>query len=118
MPIQPEQILEDNLVLQLQQLGYSYIPITDEKELVNNLKNQLEKHNGISLTDKEFDRVLNILNKGSVYDKAKTLREKQHIVRDDGTSLYFNFIEQDNWCQNMFQVTRYIFRCIPVHVFR
>ena len=108
MPIQPEQILENNLVAQLQQLNYSYVPINNEKDLLVNLKTQLEKHNNITFSAKEFDRVLNILSKGSVFDKAKTLREKQHIVKDNGESLYFEFIEQENWCQNIFQVTNQV----------
>ena len=108
MSTQPEQILEDKLVAQLQQLGYAFVIIRDEKELLANLKAQLEKHNGIEFTSKEFDRVLNNLSKGSVFDKAKMLREKQHIVRDNGESLYFAFIEQENWCQNQFQVTHQI----------
>ncbi|SHE31286.1 type I restriction enzyme, R subunit [Bacteroides luti] len=108
MNTQPEQLLENNLVAQLQLLGYTYVPVSNEKELLANLKTQLEKHNDIELTDKEFDRVLNILSKGSVFDKAKTLREKQHIFRENGESLYFEFINQDNWCQNLFQVTRQV----------
>jgi len=108
MNTQPEQLLENNLVAQLQLLGYTYVPVSNEKELLANLKTQLEKHNDIEFTDKEFDRVLNILSKGSVFDKAKTLREKQHIFRDNGESLYFEFINQDNWCQNLFQVTRQV----------
>jgi len=108
MPKQPEQVLEDNLVIQLQTLGYTYVAVNDERDLLENLKKQLEKHNGIQLTAKEFDRVLNILSKGSVFDKAKILREKQHIVRDNGESLYFEFIEQENWCQNQFQVTNQV----------
>lgn len=108
MTTQPEQLLENNLVAQLQMLGYTYVAIADEKDLLANLKSQLEKHNGIQLTAKEFDRVLNILSKGSVFDKAKTLREKQHIVRDNGDNLYFEFISIDNWCQNLFQVTNQI----------
>jgi len=108
MNTQPEQLLENNLVAQLQLLGYTYVPVSNEKELLANLKIQLEKHNDIEFTDKEFDRVLNILSKGSVFDKAKTLREKQHIFRDNGESLYFEFINQDNWCQNLFQVTRQV----------
>ena len=108
MSTQPEQILEDKLVVQLQQLGYSFVAIRDEKDLLANLKAQLEKHNGIEFTSKEFDRVLNILSKGSVFDKAKTLREKQHIARENGESLYFEFIEQENWCQNQFQVTHQV----------
>jgi type I restriction enzyme, R subunit len=108
MPKQPEQILEDNLVSQLQTLSYTYVPINDEKALLANLKTQLEKHNNITLSNKEFDKILNILSKGSVFEKAKTLREKQHIVRDNGDSLYFEFIEIENWCQNLFQVTRQV----------
>ena len=108
MPKQPEQVLEDNLVIQLQTLGYTYVTINDERDLLGNLKTQLEKHNGIQFTDKEFERVLNILVKGSVFEKAKILREKQHIVRDNGESLYFEFIEQENWCQNQFQVTNQV----------
>jgi len=108
MNTQPEQILEDQLVAQLQKLGYTYVAIKDEKELLANLKTQLEKHNKTTFTDKEFDRVLNILSKGTVFEKAKTLREKQHIVKDNGDSLYFAFIEQENWCQNLFQVTQQI----------
>jgi len=108
MSKQPEQILEDNLIVQLQKLGYSYVSINDEKDLLANLKSQLEKHNKITLTPKEFDRVLNILTKGSVFEKAKTLREKQHIVSDAGESIYFEFIEQENWCQNQFQVTHQV----------
>lgn len=108
MNTQPEQILEDNLVTQLQTLGYGFVALRDEKELLANLKTQLEKHNSITLSNSEFDRVLNILNKGSVFEKAKTLREKQYILRDNGDSLYFQFIEQENWCQNLFQVSHQI----------
>ncbi|MEK7718896.1 MAG: type I restriction endonuclease subunit R [Bacteroidota bacterium] len=108
MSHQPEQILEDKLVLQLQQLGYTYVAINDEKDLLTNLQDQLEKHNSTTFSAKEFDRVLNILSKGTVFEKAKTLREKQHIVRDNGDHLYFEFMEQENWCQNQFQVTRQV----------
>jgi type I restriction enzyme R subunit len=49
-----------------------------------------------------------MLNKGSVFEKAKTLRAKQHLVRDNGDNLYFEFINTDFWCQNEFQVTHQI----------
>jgi hypothetical protein len=51
---------------------------------------------------------LNILAKGSVFEKAKNLREKQHIVRDNGDNLYFEFINTEHWCQNQFQVTHQV----------
>ncbi|MBP9583547.1 MAG: hypothetical protein KBE38_15405, partial [Ignavibacterium sp.] len=91
MTTQPEQLLENNLVAQLKLMAYDYVPVSDEKELLSNLKVQLEKHNKVVFTELEFDRVLNILSKGSVFDKAVTLREKQHIVRDNGEDLYFDF---------------------------
>ena len=84
MPKQPEQILEEQLVAQLQKLGYALVQIKDEKDLLANLKTQLEKHNNVQFSKAEFEKVLNILSKGSVFEKAKTLREKQHIVRDVG----------------------------------
>ena len=108
MAKQPEQILEEQLIEQLQKLNYKYIEIKDEAALLSNLKKQLEKHNNITFSDKEFERVLNILSKGSVFEKAKTLREKQHILRDNGDNLYFEFIQSEYWCQNQFQVTNQV----------
>jgi len=105
---QPEQILEEQLVAQLQKLGYGLVLIKDEKELIANLKTQLEKHNNIKFSNAEFEKVLNILSKGSVFEKAKTLREKQHIVNDKGENLYFEFINTEHWCQNEFQVTHQV----------
>lgn len=75
MPKQPEQILEEQLIAQLQELGYSYVQIKNEDELIDNLKAQIEKHNNIVFSDKEFEKVLNILSKGSVFEKAKTLNQ-------------------------------------------
>jgi len=45
MPKQPEQILEEQLVAQIQKLRYGLVLIKDEKDLIDNLKKQLEKHN-------------------------------------------------------------------------
>ena len=79
-----------------------------EAEVIANLKAQLEKHNKITFSGTEFDRVLNILSKGSIFEKAKTLRAKQHILRDNGDNLYFEFINTDHWCQNQYQVTHQV----------
>ena len=108
MSTQPEQVLENQLIEQLSNIGYTKVNIPDEASLLTNLKGQLEKHNNISFTTKEFERVLNILSKGSVFEKAKTLREKQHIVRDNGDNLYFEFLNTEHWCQNQYQVTNQV----------
>ncbi len=108
MPKQPELVLEEQLVGQLQKLGYGLVYLKDENDLISNFKSQLEKHNNIQFSDKEFERVMNILSKGSVFEKAKSLREKQHIIRDNGDNLYFEFMNTEHWCQNQFQVTHQV----------
>ncbi|NLA24307.1 MAG: type I restriction endonuclease subunit R, partial [Bacteroidales bacterium] len=105
---QSEQILEEQLIENLKKIGYQYVLISDEKGLLSNLKSQLEKHNQISLSDTEFDKVINILNKGSIFEKAKTLRQKQHVIRDNGENLYFEFLNTEYWCQNQYQVTNQV----------
>ena len=108
MSKQPELILEEQLIAKLQELGYALVYVQNETELIANLKKQLEKHNNIVFSDKEFEKVLNILSKGSVFEKAKTLREKQHIIKDNGDNLYFEFINTEQWCQNLYQVTHQV----------
>jgi type I restriction enzyme R subunit len=108
MPTQPEQVLEDNLVAQLVTLGYGKVVIRDEKDLLANLKTQLEKHNNISLSDTEFKKVLNHLNRGNVFERAGILRDKMQYTKDDGRSGYLEFMDIENWCQNQFQVTQQV----------
>jgi type I restriction enzyme R subunit len=106
---QAEQVLEDNLVSQLKALGYQVAQITDEQSLLANLKAQLEKVNRLktSLTNNEFKQILNALSKGSVFEKAKTLRDRLQVNRDDGTALYIQFLA-DDWDKNQFQVTQQV----------
>ena len=108
MAKQSEQILEEQLIVQLIKLGYKHIQVADEKGLLSNLKAQLEKHNQIQLSETEFDKILNLLNKGSVFEKSKILRQKQHIVRDNGDNLYFEFLNTEHWCQNQYQVVNQV----------
>lgn len=108
MATQPEQVLEDNLVAQLVNLGYGKVTIKDEKDLLKNLKSQLEKHNNITLSETEFAKVLNHLNRGNVFERAKTLRDKMQYAKDDGQSAYLEFLNTEHWCQNEFQVTQQV----------
>jgi type I restriction enzyme R subunit len=108
MSYQSEQALENKLIDQLTGLGYDRVSIHNESDLVLNLKAQLEKHNKIRLTDGEFARVLNHLNKGNIFEKAKILRDRMYLQRDDGTSAYLEFINHTEWCQNRFQVTNQV----------
>lgn len=105
MSKQSEAILEENLIKQLVENQYEKVVIKDDKELEQNLKKQLEKHNKTTITETEFKRILNHLNKGNVFEKAKILRDKFVLPCDDGTTKYIEFLDSEHWCQNLFQVT-------------
>ena len=108
MSTQSEAILEENLIKQLIDLKYERVSIKDDKELETNLKSQLEKHNKTTISDSEFKKILNHLNGGSVFEKAKKLRDKYVLNRDDGTTSYIEFLDSEHWCQNLFQVTNQV----------
>ncbi|CAM1348415.1 type I restriction endonuclease subunit R [Tenacibaculum crassostreae] len=108
MTTQPEQVLENNLISQLISLGHKSVVIKTEDDLLSNLKTQLEKHNKTTFTASEFERIVIHLSKGNIFDKAKTLRDKYVLQKDNGNKAYIEFINQDFWCQNQFQVTNQI----------
>lgn len=108
MTAQPEYILEENLVEQLEGLGYTKVSIKDEAELIANLKGQLEKHNRTSYSDVEFRQILNQLSKGNIYEKAKTLRDRITYTKDHGETGYVELIDQVHWCKNQYQVTHQV----------
>jgi type I restriction enzyme R subunit len=110
---QSEAELEKNLVKRLTGLGYEPVTICDNEALLGNLRKQLSKHNATVLTDSplsdgEFEKVLNHLDKGNVFDRAKTLRDRFALTRDDGSTAYIQFINMDEWCRNEYQVTHQI----------
>lgn len=108
MSTQPEAILENNLIKQLLGSGYSPVKIHDGEALLTNLKNQLEAFNETSFTEKEFDTILNHLAKGSVFEKAKTLRDRFQFNKEDGTSFYVRFFNSEDRSKNLFQVTNQV----------
>ena len=84
------------------------VHIKDEQALKSNLKLQLELHNNTTLSATEFERILNHLSKGNIFEKAKILRDKYSLLKDDGDTLYIAFLDSINWCQNRFQVTNQV----------
>ena len=52
---QSEADLEKAFIKQLQNQAYDYLSIHSEKDLIDNLRCQLEKLNGYHFTDKEWD---------------------------------------------------------------
>ena len=105
MSTQSEAILEENLLKQLELQEYERVVINDDTALEQNLKSQLELHNKTTITDNEFKKILNHLKKGSIFEKAKILRDKFVLVKDDETTSYIEFLDSEHWCQNIFQVT-------------
>lgn len=108
MTAQPEQILEKNLIAQLERLGYKSVAIKDENELLSNLKTQLEKHNKVVISEPEFKQILNQINKGNVFERAKILRDRVQYTNDLGENKTIELINQIHWCKNEFQVAQQI----------
>lgn len=108
MSTQSESALEEKLINQLVTLGYEKIAIRDEKEIETNLKNQLEKLNNTTFNDREFQDILNHLGRGNVFERAKILRDKMQLKRDDGEVLYIDFFNSEKWCKNLFQVAQQV----------
>ncbi len=108
MTTQPEQILENNLVDQLVQLGYKKVHIKDENDLLTNLKVQLEQHNKTKLSEQDFKQVLNYINKGNIFERAKLLRDRVPYTNNEGETKTVELINQIHWCQNLFQVTQQV----------
>lgn len=107
MAYQSEQELENKLVAQLAKQGFERVQITDTKSLRENLKAQLSKLNGFDISDTELKQIRNALAKGNVFDKAKILRDRLQINKDDGTTGYIRFLVEDVK-QNYFQVTQQV----------
>jgi len=108
MSKQSEQILEEKLIVQLQKLGYQYVAIKDDRGMLANLKIQLEKHNNFNFSQKEFEQIVNEVSKGSVFEKAKTLRGKLLVRLDNGETKHIELLNTEHWCQNQYQVTNQV----------
>ncbi len=108
MTTQPEQILEDGLVRKLVEAGYEPVEVRDEASLLKNLKMQLEAHNNVVLSEGDFRQILNQLSKGSIFEKAKTLRDRIVYTNDRNEKRTVELLDQDDWCKNRFQVTRQV----------
>lgn len=108
MTVQSEAQLENELIAQLQTLGYQKVKIQDESALLSNLKTQIERANGLpTLSATEWKQVISHLNTGTVFERAKKLRDKFPVKFDDGSSQHIHFLSE-NPSQNLYQVTNQI----------
>lgn len=108
MTVQSEYQLENELIQQLQGLGYATVTIKNESQLLSNLKTQIERVNGLaSLSETEWKQVISFLNTGTVFERAKNLRDQFPVKFDDGSSKHIFFLSDDP-NKNVYQVTNQI----------
>jgi type I restriction enzyme R subunit len=103
--ITPERDLEESLVTKLRDLKYEYRPdIRDRATLEANFREKFEALNRVTLTDGEFQRLLDEIVTPDVYLAALSLRNREAFVRDDGTPLNYTLVNIKDWCKNTFEV--------------
>ena len=106
---QSEADLEREFIKNLQNQGYEYLIIHNEKELIVNLKDKLEKLNNIIFSENEWERFFKekIANKNeSTIEKTRTIQEDyiKSFTRDNGTLINICLIDKKNIHNNFLQV--------------
>lgn len=96
MVYQSEFALETEMMEQLKSNGYETVTIRNEQQLLDNFRSILnERHvdklNGDPLTDKEFQRLLTMINGKGIFESARILRDKMPLKRDDESEVYLSF---------------------------
>ena len=106
---QSEAEMESDFIGRLTRQAYEHIAITSEKELIANLRHQLERLNGITFDDKEwadfFTEYIGNTNKGIV-EKTRTIQEDnvKAWTRPDGSLVNIALIDKANIHNNSLQV--------------
>ncbi len=106
---QSETELEKEFIKTLQEQSYEYVQIHEEKDLIINLRKQLEKLNKYQFSDSEWNRFYNNVIKNSnegILEKTRKLQEdyKQPFVSDNGEFRNIYLIDKDNIHNNILQV--------------
>lgn len=106
---QSEAALEKEFIRLLCEEGYSYLPIHSEKELIANLRRQLEELNRYQFSDTEWERffgaVIANTSEGIVEKTAKIHEDNIQILkRDDGMTKNITLIDRANIHNNRLQV--------------
>lgn len=101
----PERDLEEALVSKLKDLKYEHRPdIRNRAALEHNFRKKFESLNQVTLTDGEFQRLVDEIVTPDVFTAARTLRERNSFTRDDGTPFNYTLVNIKDWCKNTFEV--------------
>ena len=106
---QSEANLEKEFIRMLTEQGYEYLNIHSEKDLILNLRVQLEKLNDYHFSDDEWDRFFknSIANQNEgIVEKTRKIQEDnvQVLKRDDGSTKNITIIDRKNIHNNFLQV--------------
>ena len=106
---QSESALENELIALLSRQGYETLAIQNEKELISNLRHQLEKLNHIEFTDDEWNHFFNdiLANQNMrIEDKTKLIQQDnvQVLQRDDESIKNIILIDKEHIHNNHLQV--------------
>ena len=106
---QSEAALEKEFIHMLTEQGYEYLQIHTEKDLISNLRSQLERLNSYKFTDSEWERFFNTCiasQKDGIVEKTRKIQEDnvQILKRDDGTTKNITIIDKKNIHSNFLQV--------------
>lgn len=106
---QSEAALETEFISQLTEQGYERVNITTESALISNLRSQLERLNGLTLTDGEWKRLMEqhiASPQMTIEDKTQRIQQKEivNITRDNGMSQNIKLIDKRDIHNNHLQV--------------
>lgn len=106
---QSESELEKEFIRMLTEQGYEYLTIHHEKDLITNLRTQLEKLNSYHFSETEWDRFFkdSIANQNEgIVEKTRKIQEDnvQALKRDDGSTKNITLIDKKNIHNNFLQV--------------
>lgn len=106
---QSEAELEKEFIRMLTEQGYEYLQIHTEKDLIANLRNQIERLNAYQFSASEWDRFFknSIANQNEgIVEKTRKIQEDnvQVLKRDDGSTKNITLIDKKNIHNNYLQV--------------
>ena len=105
MSVSTESVTERAFIEKLETLKYVYRPdIRDRAALEKNFREKFEALNRVTLTDKEFERLLATITTPDTFQAAQTLRSFNSFEREDGTPLNYTLVNIKDWCKNTFEV--------------